>query len=485
MLFSHSPLDWALIVGYFAFLAAVWLKLLGRRVGVADYLVAGRAVTLPALVATLVTTWYGGILGVGEYSYRYGLANWLVFGVPYYVGALLFALLFARRARQVALYTIPDLLERHYGAGPAFAGAILVFITSAPAAYVLMLGTLFAAMFGLPLVPCVIAAAVLSLFYIDRGGLRTVVFTDQVQFVLMYLGFFVIVGVLAAQHGGLGFLRTHLPATHFSWNGGNPPGAIFVWYVIALSTLVDPGFWQRAYAARDPRVAKRAVLWSIACWAVFDFLTTATGMYARALLPHLKDPVFSFPEIARLVLPAGALGLFYLAMIATVMSTIDSYGFIAATTLGRDVIWRLKRGADESRIPFYSRIGLWIATVFAAALAVARESVISLWHDIGSVVTPALLLPVGAALLGRGRVSAVWTLAAMAAAFAVSLFGVVRRATWPPHAPPLTGLWSIEPIYLGLATSLLVYVAAWLARSRPPAPRLSPIEIPATSEVPS
>ncbi len=464
-MFSHHAADWALVVLYFAFLGIVWLRRLGRRAGVTDYLVAGRAVTLPALVATLVTTWYGGILGVGEYSYRYGVSNWLVFGVPYYVGALLFAVLFARPAREAALFTIPDLLHRHYGRGPAFAGALLVFITSAPAAYVLMLGTLFASMFGLPLVPCVIGAAILSLFYIDRGGLRTVVFTDQVQFVLMYFGFFVIVGYLGAQHGGLAFLRHALPPTHFTWHGGNPPGAILVWYVIALSTLVDPGFWQRAYAAHDPRVARRAVLWSIVCWAVFDFLTTTTGMYARAVLPHLREPVFAYPELARVTLPPFALGLFYLAMIATVMSTIDSYGFIAATTLGRDLIWRLRHERDEDRIPFYSRIGLAVATVFAAALAVAEQSVIGLWHDLGSITTPALLLPVGTALLGRGRLPPGWTLAAMTSAFAVSLYGVAARAFTPPGAPPLA-LTSIEPIYVGLATSLACYAVGWIAAAR-------------------
>ena len=121
-MFSSSPLDWVLIVAYFGFLGVVWFTRRGKRSGVIDYLVAGRAVTLPALVATLVTTWYGGILGIGEYSYRYGLSNWLVFGVPYYVGALLFAMLFAKRARQTELFTIPDLLDRHYGRGPVCGG---------------------------------------------------------------------------------------------------------------------------------------------------------------------------------------------------------------------------------------------------------------------------------------------------------------------------------------------------------------------------
>jgi len=38
-----------------------------------------------------VATWYGGILGVGEYTWRYGVSNWLVFGVPYYLAAAGFA----------------------------------------------------------------------------------------------------------------------------------------------------------------------------------------------------------------------------------------------------------------------------------------------------------------------------------------------------------------------------------------------------------
>ena len=463
-MFSSSPLDWGLVALYFAFLGAVWLRRRGRHSDALDYLVAGRRVTLPAFVATLVATWYGGILGVGEYSWRYGLSNWLVFGVPYYIGALLFAWVFARRAREAALYTIPDLLDRHYGRGPAVIGALTVFVTSAPAAYVLMLGTLFAAMFGLPLAPCVVAAALLSLFYIHHGGLRTVVFTDQVQFVLMYAGFMVMLAFLVAQHGGLGYLRRSLPPAHFTWHGGNPPQAILVWYFIALSTLVDPGFWQRAYAARDPGVARNGVLISVVCWVVFDFLTTSTGLYARAALPHLADPVFAFPELARITLPPLALGLFYLAMIATVMSTVDSYGFIAAATFGRDLLWRMRGRPGEERLTRDTRIGLWVSAGFAAALALANPSVVNLWHDIGSVTTPALLLPVGTALLGRGRLGARWTGVAMVAAFVVPLAWVLAHA-FPPAGRAGAYPLAIEPIYAGLAVSLLIYVIGWAAKS--------------------
>ena len=476
-MFSRSPLDWGLLLLYLLFLAVVWLRRLGRRSSAVEYLLAGRRVTLPALVATLVATWYGGILGVGEYSYRYGIANWLVFGVPYYIGALLFALLFARRARAAALFTIPDLLERRYGRGPALMGALTVFVGAAPAAYVLMLGTLMAAMFRLPLVPCIVAASLFSLFYIHNGGMRTVVFTDQVQFVLMYLGFALMLGFLVARHGGPAFLRAHLPPAHFAWHGGNPPSAILVWYFIALSALVDPGFWQRAYAARDPRVARNGVLWSIVCWAVFDFLTTATGMYARALLPHLAAPVFSFPEVAAITLPPGVLGLFYLAMIATVMSTIDSYGFIAVTTLGRDVLWRLRRDADESRLPAYTQAGLWISAAFATALAVASQSVIALWHDLGSITTPTLLAPVATALTGRAVLPPRWALAAMAAPFLVTLAWVAWKDLGPPGRPYPGGL---EPIYAGLAVAGATWALGWLVTRRRATAR-DPAVLPASS----
>jgi SSS family solute:Na+ symporter len=457
-MFTHSVLDWALIASYFGTLAWVWVRALGARPSAEDYLVAGRRVTLPAFVATLVASFYGGILGVGEYTWRYGVSNWLVFGVPYYVGAALFAWFLARRAREIELLTIPDLLERAYGRGAALVGAVAVFVSSAPAAYVLMLGTLFAAMLGGPPAPWVVAAAVLSVFYVDRGGLRTVILTDQVQFALMYSGFVLLLGFLVAQHGGLAFVGPRVPASHWVWHGGNGAGAVIVWYVIALGTMVDPAFWQRAYAARDPGVARNGVLWSIAFWIWFDFMTTACGLYARALLPELKDPVYAFPKLADMTLPPVALGLFYLGMIATVMSTIDAYAFIAATTVGRDVVWRLK-GGDPScipLIPMWSRWGLWLTCAFAAVLALARPSVVALWHDLGSVVTPVLLLPVLLALSKRGRPGPLGVLWLMVLPGLVTLGWVLWKSAPASHgAYPF----SIEPIYAGLACSLLVWGA--------------------------
>jgi Na+/proline symporter len=112
----------------------------------------------------------------------------------------------------------------------------------------------------------------------------------------------------------------------------------------------------------------------------------------------------------------------------------------------------------------YSKWSLWVVGVFAALLALAEQSVIDLWHDLGSITTPALLLPVGTALLGRGRLTARATAWAMALPFLVSLGWVLARlADRQSHYP-----FGIEPIYAGLATSLAAYAIGLALRKENP-----------------
>jgi hypothetical protein len=117
---------------------------------------------------------------------------------------------------------------------------------------------------------------------------------------------------LVARHGGAGYLETHLHGHALPVARRHPPAAGVRVVLHRALHAGGSGFWQaRASRARDPGIARRGVLISIACWVVFDFLTPFTGMYARAALPGLARRFFAFPELARVTLPAGALGLFY------------------------------------------------------------------------------------------------------------------------------------------------------------------------------
>ena len=65
--------DIALLVVYFGAVLVIGFRSAKGATGSEDdFLLAGRTLTLPIFVMTLVSTWYGGILGVGEFSYRYG-----------------------------------------------------------------------------------------------------------------------------------------------------------------------------------------------------------------------------------------------------------------------------------------------------------------------------------------------------------------------------------------------------------------------------
>jgi len=209
------------LIVYAAFLVyVVWRLFRPVAGGEEEYLLAGRSLTLPAFVATTVSTWYGGILGVGEYSYTYGLSNWVVFGVPYYLYALIFALFLARRARRAAAITIPDQLRTRYGPAAALTGSVVLFVMTAPAAYLLSLGILLGQITGLPLWPAVFLGTAFSVAYIFRGGLRADVLTDKVQFVLMFLGFLILLPAAYAKLGDFAWLFSHVPAEHLSLTGG-------------------------------------------------------------------------------------------------------------------------------------------------------------------------------------------------------------------------------------------------------------------------
>jgi SSS family solute:Na+ symporter len=427
-----------------------------------NYFVLGRTLTLPAFVASLVSTWYGGILGIGEYAYRFGVSNWLVFGVPYYLAAFVFAVFIAKRARRTEYYTIPDMLFRRFGRGVALVGAVVIFFMTVPGAYVLMLGVLIHTVFGYSMEMGIIVGTLFSIVYVYRGGLRSVVRTDLFQFALMFISFFFVLIYLWHHFGGLSIMAARLPRTHLTWTGGNSPQYIFVWYVIALATLVEPAFYQRCFAARDEGTAKRGILISIFFWFAFDAMTTTTGLYARSLLPSLEDPTNAFPVLAVNILPTFLGAVFFLGLLATVMSTVDSYSFLSAITLGRDIVWRIKGGVEDSSRRF-SAWALILTGIVAVFFAITFKSVVDIWHHFGSVGTPALLFPLASTFSKREIIRPKEALAMMILGGGLSLFWILS----PVIFPGLHGgyLLKTEPIFPGFVLSGLLFLVFWM-RSR-------------------
>lgn len=449
------PLDIGILIIFAGMQMYIGLRLARRGKSLREgtnFLLDGRRLTLPAFVASLVCTWYGGILGVGEFTYKYGLSNWLVFGVPYYLWAGFFAWKLAAKARRSAFVSISDHLYESYGRVAGIVGTSMVFIMTVPAAYVLMLGVIFRLFFGWPLWLGVVCGALLSVVYVYIGGFRSVVRTDILQFVLMFGGFALILPFCLIKFGGMDFLTGALPAGHFTWHGGNSVQYILVWYAIATATLIEPAFYQRCYAAKDEATARRGIWTSICFWCFFDFLTTSTGLYARAIIPGMADPVAAFPVLAAKVLPPVILGLFFVGLLSTIISTVDSYSFLAAIALGRDIIWRNLRRKSEAGVLFWTRVGLWVSAALAVGLAIFSESVVDLWHDLGTIGAPALVIPMLVTFSAKWRLPPFWATCSMFAAGLTSLTWLVLGKVLPGGYP-----FGLEPIIPGLLLSVVVY----------------------------
>ena len=235
------PLDKTLVLLYF--IVTLGFGFYKRSASdVNSFIFAGRRLTLPALVATLVSTWYGGILEVGRFTYENGIVTWLIFGVFYYVAAFLFVRYIAPKIIEREIPTIPELFLRNFGKLPALIALCCVILITSPAPYLKILVQLFDHLWNIPHLLALVLGASLSLAYAFTGGFSSIVRTDKLQFILMFLGFGIILFSSCTQYGGINFLIQNTPDYAFAIPGNFNWSFIFVWGLIALITFIDPSF---------------------------------------------------------------------------------------------------------------------------------------------------------------------------------------------------------------------------------------------------
>ncbi|WP_372637415.1 sodium:solute symporter [Fodinibius sp.] len=451
-------IDWAIISLYFIFLIYLTWQRDWEETDEETFLLSGRKMSLPAFVATLVSTWYGGILGVGEYSYQFGISQWLLFGFPFYVFSALFAWLLAGKIRMNKALSLPEAVGNFYGERAGQFSALPIFILVSPAPYILMLGLIFQYLTGGSgnFLWYAGAVAFFSVAYVIFGGFSAVVHTDMLQIVLMFGGFILLLIFAGIDFGGLESLWKQMPASYRDITGGQDLQYILVWFFIALWTFVDPSFHQRAAAAKSPATARQGIFISILLWSLFDFLTMFSGIYGWAILgPDLAEPIMVYPYLANEILPLGFKGLFFVALLATIMSTLDSYLFLSGQTLGRDFLAKHFPSVKNNTL---TRISTVIAAVLGILLILVYPSVIDLWYVIGSVMLPGLLIPVLGVYLRFFSLREGWVLPTMVISIGVSLCWLILGTLTSTMEYDYTFM-GMEPFYPGLAVSIMLWLA--------------------------
>lgn len=411
-----------------------------------DLMLLGRKLTLPMFVATLVATWYGGIFGVSKIAFDYGIFNFVTQGFFWYVTYLIFAFFLLNKISPYKAVTLPDLVGQIFGPRSSKLAAIMNILNLVPIVYTVSMGLLIDMIFNTGTSWGMLIGIGFVFSYSFFGGFRAVVFSDIFQFFVM-ISSVLIVFILSFTTYGTEILSS-LPSRYFHPLGGFSLFETLAWGFIALSTLVDPNFYQRCFAAESFTTAKRGIIISTCVWILFDLSLTFGAIYARALIPE-ADSNFAYFYYALQLLPDGMRGFFLAGITATILSTLDSYIFLAGSTLAYDLVPKKYQG----RV-FIHHLGIVIIAFISIGMAFVFEGNIKeIWKTLGSLSSCAILLPVLFGITFKRKLTDNGFLLSSAC----GAFGVIY---W--RLSDLKEATQIDEIYIGMLLSLSAIVVSLL-----------------------
>jgi SSS family solute:Na+ symporter len=462
-------MDVAVVVAYLVAMIAFgfWGKRRARTES--DFLVAGRRLGPLLYAGTLSALVLGGASTIGGVGlgYEYGLSGmWLVVAIG--TGVLLLSLLFAGRIQRLGVYTVSQMLQLRYGPGSSVLSGVVMF------GYTLMLtvtstiayATIFAALLDLPRVPSILVGGLVVVIYSALGGMWSITLTDFVQFLIQTVGIFLILlPIVLVQAGGFSALPPE--ALSPTTIGGDTIVTYFVIYTFGL--LIGQDIWQRVFTARSPGVARWAGAASGVYCLLYGVAGALVGMGASVLVPGLEERGDAFAAVVDATMTPVLAGLVLAAALAAVMSTASGSLIATATVFGQDIAQRLSRrtsadpdgsgqGAEDEHVRGH-RLLVVVFGVVAIVIACLLQDVVVALTIAYDLLVGGLLVPILGGLVWR-RATIVGAVAAMAVGAVATL---VTMAVY--------GIEANEPVYVGLAAGLVVFVAGSLA-SRPTAPEV-------------
>jgi SSS family solute:Na+ symporter/sodium/proline symporter len=442
--------------------AVTILKARGVR-SQADFLVAGRRLPWPVLVFTLLSSWIGAgsLFAGGENAYRNGFAAlWQPAGG--WIGLIVIWKI-AGRARRLAQFTVPDLLEARYNATARVLATVATVI-----AYTVITsyqikggGDILHLIF--PTLDRATGMYMIAFFVIvftAAAGMASVAYLDLVIGSLVAGIVIVAVPVLLHGAGGWDGVRTALPESHFQVLGDlSLTQALGFTLPTMLLLIGNQPMYQKFFSAKTERDARYAVAGWIAGTLILETLIVAAAVIGSARF-HPDNPREIIPVTARLGLPPLLGALLLGGIFAKIISTANNYLFSPASNLIHDVYHRfINPHASERRKLVVSRIVVVMLGLFALLQASVFESILRAalyaYTVYGAAVTPSVMavffwkrattagaissIALGTAVTVGWNIANVQWLDAVYPALAVSLLSLIFVSLLTP--PPLEHKW--------------------------------------------
>ncbi|HWA95733.1 MAG TPA: sodium:solute symporter family protein [Terracidiphilus sp.] len=407
-----APLDILVIAVYFVMVIWIGFYLKGQANTSEEFFMAGREMTAWIAGLSFVSANLGSLelMGWAGSAYQYGIlaAHW------YWVGAIP-AMLFLGMVMMPFYYvckthSVPGYLKLRYGQGASVVSAVsFAFMT------VLMSGVNMFAMavvmkvvLGWDLNFSIIVSSLAVALYVALGGLRSAIFNEVLQFVLIWGGALLVPILGLVEAGGWSGFKAKLAANmaagltpkgdythmwhslgHFS---NNPMGIHWTGIVFGLGFAISFGYWttdflvvQRVLAAHNLRSARMApVIGSFFKMAV-PFIVILPGLLGLVVLHNPDGSLmhlvgenqvsaahpYSYNEVLPLMLvrycAPGLLGLGVTALIAGFMSGMAGNVSAFSAVWTYDIYQPLikKNARDEH----YVTVGRW-ATILGVVVSI-------------------------------------------------------------------------------------------------------------------
>lgn len=389
-----AGIDIAIVLIYLVGVLALGL-FFGRYVHTGgDFFLAGRALPFWAIGMSIVVSDIGAMdfVGVAGETYNSGIAvanfDWIG-SMPAMVFA---AFIFIPYYWRSGVYTIPEFLGKRYNRIVQFVHALIwgVFLFTMLSLMLWVTADKFLnGVLGWNTMMSVWLIVILVGIYTFSGGLTAVVMTDVIQMIIMFVGGGALLVLSLYEVGGWSALREkvfargpefsdhftillpHDTTTAFPWTG------IVFGLGIVMATAYMAGnqsIVQRTLGARSEWDAKGGMLFAGFLKSFIPLLVAVPGLCAVVLLPDLAQGDDAIPGLIQTVLPPGLRGLMFAALLAALMSSVDSSLNSASTIWTTDLygqLVRLIRGQalSERQALITGRTFTVVFIVLAGALA--------------------------------------------------------------------------------------------------------------------
>lgn len=367
-----------------------------------DLVLAGRGLTLPFLIPSILATWIcaGAIMGAAGEAYLGGFQGvlWDPFGPV--MMFILVGLFFATRLRKGGFTTVVDFMNSRFGNRMGSMYMVIQILSAIGwlGGQLVALGTIIFLSTGFDLTVSIVIGALVMIVVTYLGGLWALSRIDAIVFVLIIAGLVVMFPIVMGEVGGLGYLLENAnvyyevpPFTIFpasEADGGflgyvGILGFVFwlsAWTALGLGDLSSQVLLQRVLAAKNELTAKFGFILSGILYLFIGLIPVIIGiaMFTHGLeLPEGQQELV-LPWVADFMLPPWASTLFIVSLAGAIIGTVGNTCLVTSTMIGHNIYKHFKPSATNQDTLRMVRIAIPITMVAAMVLAMYFETIYEL-----------------------------------------------------------------------------------------------------------